>query len=122
MDFQDIPCEIETQTDDHSSLCHEISGLQTFSHHGNGADKKELPVVLVIFGSQKQLVDMRIVYKYCVPIDMIIDNHNYRALITTAPVVGCPGNLWPSRRRMPRGNERPEGGRSRAVIARRKNA
>ena len=46
MDFQGIPCEMETLTDDHSSFCHEISGLQTFSHHGDRADKKELPVVI----------------------------------------------------------------------------
>ena len=59
MDFQGIPCEMETLTDDHLSLCHEISGLQTSSHHGDGADMKELAVVLVTFGSQKQLRHLR---------------------------------------------------------------
>ena len=40
---------------------------------------KELAVVLVTFGSQKQLVDIRIVYYYGVTVDMTLDNYSYRA-------------------------------------------
>ena len=133
MDFQGIPCEMETLTDDHLSLCHEISGLQTSSHHGDGADKKKLPVVLVTFGAQKKLVDMRILYNYCALVDMTSDNHSYRAYfrMAVAPlgavegvfmnhVCGPEGNEWSSRTGhvdgfgLRRGTERPAAGRRRS--------